>query len=90
MDVIKINKGDVSSSMMALKGTTSRGTASKLASACCSVQVFEHPHCDDAQLLYFEDPYVAPDDPDIEPMHKFNAKLRKLGITETIGLVRLN
>jgi DNA phosphorothioation-associated putative methyltransferase len=49
------------------------------------VQVFDYPESPQAQLLFFKERYVAPDHPGAEQMRKFSAKLRKLGIAETLG-----
>jgi hypothetical protein len=49
------------------------------------VQVFEYPESPQSQLLYFKDRYVAPDHPAAEQMRKFSGRLRKLGLTETMG-----
>jgi len=37
------------------------------------------------QLLYFKERFVAPDDPGLEEMAEFSAKLRKLGMSEQVG-----
>jgi hypothetical protein len=48
------------------------------------VQAFDHREA--GQLLYFKERLVAPDHPRLAEMAEFSAKLRKLGLTEGLGL----
>ena len=47
------------------------------------VQAFDHREA--GQLLYFKERFVAPDDPGLEEMAEFSAKLRKRGISDQVG-----
>jgi DNA phosphorothioation-associated putative methyltransferase len=48
------------------------------------VETFDHSQS--GQCLYFKERFLRPDHPQIPAMQAFSAKLRKLGITEQIGL----
>jgi DNA phosphorothioation-associated putative methyltransferase len=47
------------------------------------VQVFDHSQ--EGQLLYFKERYLAIEDPRVDGMRKFSAKVRKIGVSESMG-----
>lgn len=49
------------------------------------VQVFDHSA--EGQLLYFKERFVGPNHPRRMEMQKFNVKLRKLGVVETMAVL---